>query len=104
MEDETAPNETQVVPSVEYCQVPLPVVPVMAIPLAAPVSTSPHEAEVRIVPTVVPLLVVSSSVPVSVTVVPLVRVGASLTEVTLIEAVAAWLEKALVPLPEPALA
>ncbi len=37
---ETAPKLAQVLPSVEYCQVPLPVTAVIAIPLRAPVSTS----------------------------------------------------------------
>src|SRR5262249_38626351 len=47
-------------------------------PLSAPVSTSAQFAEVRMLLTVVPLEVVSSLVPVNVTVAPLVRVGALL--------------------------
>ena len=97
MEAETAPKLVHVVPSVEYCQVPLPVVPVMAIPLAALVSTSAQPAEPRIVPTVVLPEVVSSSVPVRVTVAPLLMVGASLTLVTVRDAVADCPEKAVVP-------
>src|SRR5205814_1924919 len=84
----TAPKLAQVVPSVEYCQVPFPVLPVMASPLSAPVSTSAQLAPVKIVLAVVPLEVVFSSVPERVTVAPLVIVGASLTAVTAREAVA----------------
>ena len=74
----TEPKTFQVVPSVEYCQVPLPVLLVTAIPLSAPASTSAHDAEVRIELTVVPAEVVSSLVAVSVTVAPLLMVGALL--------------------------
>src|SRR5207237_9633331 len=75
-----------------YCQAPLPVLPVMAIPFKAPLSTSAQEAEVRIVLAVVPLDVVSSLVQSNLTFAPFLVVGASLTLVTVIEAVAVWLE------------
>src|SRR5947207_10270171 len=88
LEPDTLPNAAHVVPSVEYCHVPLPLLLVTAVPLTAPVSTSAHTALVRMLLTAVPLLVVSSSVLVSVTVPPFVIVGASFTEVTVIEAVA----------------
>ena len=60
----TAPNAFQVVPSVEYCHVPLPVLVVIASPLTAPVSTSARVLEVRIADASVPDDVVSSVVPV----------------------------------------
>ena len=100
----TPPKPAQVTPSVEYCQVPLPVLPVMAIPSSAPVSTSAQEAELRMEATVVLEDVVSSLVPLNVTVAPLLMVGASFTLVTVIEAVADWLEYAVVPPPAPGLA
>src|SRR5204863_442073 len=81
----TAPKLAQVVPSVEYCQVPFPVLPVMASPLSALVSTSAQLAPVKIVLAVVPLEVVFSSVPERVTVAPLVIVGASFTAVTVMD-------------------
>ena len=37
---ETEPKLNQVVPSVEYCQVPVPVDPVTAVPFNAPLSIS----------------------------------------------------------------
>ncbi len=89
---ETVPNPFHVVPSVEYCQVPLPTLLVIAIPFDGLVSTSAHVELVRIEVTVVPEDVVFSSVPVKVTEEALVIVGASLTEVTVIEAVAALVE------------
>ena len=89
---DTAPKPFQVTPSVEYCQVPLPLFEVIAMPFCAPLSTSAQVAPLRMVLTVVPDDVLSSSVAVSVTVAALVMVGASLTAVTDIEAVAAELE------------
>ena len=62
----TAPKLAQVLPSVEYCQVPLPVTAVIASPLTAPVSTSAQLAPVKIAEASVPEEVVSSLVPVSV--------------------------------------
>ena len=61
----TAPKLVQVVPSVEYCQVPLPVLAVMAKPLDGLVSTSAQVDDVRIALASVPLEVVSSLVPVN---------------------------------------
>ena len=75
----TAPKLAQVEPSVEYCQVPLPVTPVMASPLMAPVSTSAQLTPLRMAEASVPLEVASSVVEVSVWVAALVIVGASLT-------------------------
>jgi hypothetical protein len=49
---ETEPKFVHVVPLVEYCQIPVPVVPVTAIPDKAPASTSATEAPRRL-PTVV---------------------------------------------------
>jgi hypothetical protein len=69
----------------------------MASPEEAPLSASAYPAEVRIVETLVPDEVVASSVPVNVTVDPLVTVGASLTSLTAILAVAEPLENAEVP-------
>ena len=63
---ETEPKACQEVPSVEYCQVPLPVVAVMARPLSALVSTSARLAALRIVDAVVDEDVVFSSVVVRV--------------------------------------
>src|SRR5438132_244057 len=71
----------------------------MASPFKAPLSTSAQEAEVRIVLAVVPLEVVSSFVPVKVTVAPLLIVGASFTLVTVMFEVAAAVLKAVVPPP-----
>ena len=97
----TAPNAFQVVPSVEYCHVPFPVLEVIAIPLDGLVSTSAHEAEVKIDEAVVPAEVVFSFVPVKETVAALVMVGASLTAVTVIEATSvAVLNAVVVPLVE----
>ena len=93
----TPPNATQVNPSVEYCQVPLPVLPVMAIPFRAPLSTSAQLAPVRIVLARVPLEVVFSSVPLRVTVAPLLSVGASLTAVIAVDSVAVAAAIAVVP-------
>ena len=87
---DTAPNAFQVTPSVEYCQVPLPVWLVIAMPLSGPLSTSAQEADVRIALAVVPTEAVSSFVPASVTVAPLVMVGASLTGFTVIVTVATF--------------
>ena len=47
--EDTEPKGCQVMPSVEYCQAPLPVVAVMARPLRELVSTSDRLAAVRIV-------------------------------------------------------
>ena len=66
----TAPKPFQVVPSVEYCQAPLPVLLVTAIPLSALVSTSAQAAVVSNALTVVPAVVVFSLVAVRVTVAP----------------------------------
>ena len=77
------PKFCQVVPSVEYCQVPLPVFAVMAKPLSALVSTSAHVLEDSIELASVPLDVVSSLVAVNETEAALVIVGASLIELTL---------------------
>ena len=93
---ETAPKLAHVVLSVEYCHVPLPDLLVIAIPFTAPESTSAHEVDVRMDVTVVPLLVVSSFVPVNVTVAPLVIVGASFTLVTVMFDVAVAVLKAVV--------
>src|ERR1041385_7351366 len=89
---DTLPNEAQVVRLVEYCHVPFPLVLVIAMFGIARVSTSTHDALVAIEPAVVPLDVVSSLVAASVTVAPLEMVGASLTEVIVIDACAAWME------------
>ena len=96
LDAETAPKLCQVVPSVEYCQVPLPVVAVMAKPLTAPVSTSAQVELVRIALESVAEEVVSSVLDVRTTDAPLVIVGASLTLVTVIDAVAMLVEKAVV--------
>ena len=80
-----------------YCQVPLPLLPVIAMPFSAPVSTSAHAAPSRIVSTVVPAGVVSSFVVPSDTVAPSVIVGASLTAVTVIDAVSLAVLNAVVP-------
>ena len=66
-------------------------------PLAAAKSTSAWLAPVRIVLTRLPLLLVSSSVPASVTVAPLLRVGASLTAVTASDTLAELAENAVLP-------
>ena len=98
---DTEPKFAQVEPSVEYCHVPLPVVPVIARPFRALVSTSAQVTPVKIAEASVPLEVVFSLVAVRVCVAAFVTVGASLTAVTLMEAVALFVEKAVVP---PALA
>ena len=98
---ETAPKLVQVEPLVEYCQFPLPVVAEIAKPLSAPVSTSAHETPLRMAEASVPEEVASSVVEARLCVAPLLIVGASLTAVTLIEAVALLVENAVVP---PALA
>ena len=92
----TAPKLCQVAPSVEYCHVPLPVVAVMAKPFTAPVSISAHVELVKIVLESVAEEVVSSVLEVRTTDAPLVIVGASLTLVTVIDAVAILVEKAVV--------
>ncbi len=51
-----------------------------------------------------PLLAVASSVPAKVRLLPCVIVGASLTAAMLSDALAAWLEYAVVPPPTPGLA
>ena len=101
---ETAPTAFQVVPpSIEYCQVPVLLTrPVTAIPFTAPVSTSVTLPAIS-VETRSPLLVVWSSVIVVKLLAP-VSTGASFTLVTVIEAVADWLEYAVVPPPAPGLA
>jgi len=63
---ETLPKLAQVVPSVEYCQVPLPVTAVIASPLEGLESTSAQLEPVRIAEASVPEEVVSSFVPVRV--------------------------------------
>ena len=83
---------------------PLPIIPVMAIPFTAPRSTSAQEAVVRIELTVAEDDVVFSSVPANRNVAPFVIVGASLTSVTVIDAVADWLLYAAVPPPLPGFA
>ena len=75
---DTEPKLAQVIPSVEYRHVPLPLTAVTAMPFSAPLSTSAQPAPVRMVLTVVPDEAVSSSVPVRLTVAALVIVGASL--------------------------
>ena len=76
---------------------PLPVTAVTAMPFSAPLSTSAQLAPVRIALTVVPLEVVSSLVPVRLTLAPLVMVGASLIALTVKLAVSVALENALLP-------
>jgi hypothetical protein len=93
---ETVPKLVQVVPPTEYCQVPFPDLDVIAIPLNAPVSTSDQDADDRIDETRVPADVVSSLVPVKVTVVDVI-VGASFTSLTAKLAVAELELKAVVP-------
>ena len=61
-------------------------------------------APLRMADTAVPDAVVSSSVPASATVAPLLRVGASLPALTTSEAPAACDEKAVLPPPAPGLA
>ncbi len=82
MVPETAPKLAQVLPSVEYCQVPLPVTAVIAIPLRAGVDVrsagSGEDGRSECADEFV-----SSLVPVSVKLCPLVIVGASLTLVRL---------------------
>ena len=51
--EDTEPKACQVVPSVEYCQVPFPVLAVMARPLRSLVSSSDRLAPVSIVDTAV---------------------------------------------------
>ena len=89
---DTAPKPFQVTPSVEYCQVPRPLALTTAMPLNAPVSTSAHAAAPEIALTAVPDEGVSSSVAVRVRLAMLVMVGASLTALTVSDALAAWLE------------
>ena len=89
---DTAPKPFQVMPSVEYCQAPLPLMPVTAMPLIAPLSASAQLAAPRIALTALPGEVMFSSVPLKVTTLALVMVGASLTAVTASDAVAVWLE------------
>ena len=60
--EDTEPKACQVVPSVEYCQVPLPVVAVMARALRALVSTSTQLAAVKSVDAAIAGEVVSSLV------------------------------------------
>src|SRR5690606_23035056 len=86
----------QVVPLVEYCQAPFPEDrPVMAMPLAAPESTSltgrDSSAETWVL-----LLLTASSLMVVRLLAPL-RTGASLMAVTVRLAVPPLLEKAVVP-------
>jgi hypothetical protein len=73
---ETKPIPSQYAPSIEYCQVPLPVVAVTAIPLAAPTSASAQPLEVKIELTDSAEDGASSLVPDSVTVLLAVIVGA----------------------------
>ncbi len=70
---------------------------VIAIPPTAPASTSAQVAPVRMAEASVAEELVSSLVPVSVKLCPLVIVGASLTLVTVIWAEALFVEKAVVP-------
>ena len=93
---ETAPKAAQVVPSVEYCHVPLPTLLVIAIPLKALVSTSAQVALARMELAVVPVEVVSSFVEVRV-IVPVLIVGASLTLLTVMLDVAVAVLNAVVP-------
>ena len=95
--DDTAPKFVQVVPSVEYCQVPLPVTEVIAKPLDGLVSTSAQVEPLRIAEASVPEEVVFSFVVAKVWVYALVIVGASLTLETTICAVAEFVENAVVP-------
>ena len=90
--DVTAPKLAQEVPSVEYCQIPLPVLAVIAKPLDGLVSTSLQLVEVRIELANIPGEGVSSFVVVIEADAPLVIVGASLILVTMIEAVATLVE------------
>src|SRR5262245_29123295 len=83
-DEDTAPTLAQVVPSVEYCQVPFPLFAVIAIPFSGLASTSAQDTVVNIELAVIADEVVSSLVPVNVTVAPLVIVGESLTELTVI--------------------
>ena len=93
----TVPTPVQVVPpSVEYCQVPVPLVnPVTAIPLTAPLSTSVTFPEIS-VETRSPLFVVWSSLMVVKLLAP-DRTGASLTAVTVRLAVAVAVLKGVAP-------
>ena len=101
----TAPTLAQVVPlSSEYCQVPLPVVteaPVTAIPSTAPASTSVMRsppALAMISATVLPVLVVWSSVMAVSVISPLLSsTGASFTGVTVRLAVSVAVLKAVLP-------
>jgi hypothetical protein len=68
------------------------------------VSTSAQPAAASRLLTTVPLLAVASSVPAKVRLLPCVIVGASLTAAMLSDALAAWLEYAVVPPPTPGLA
>ena len=89
---DTAPKPFQVMPSVEYCQAPLPLTLVTAMPFCAPLSASAQLTEPRSALTAVPDEVVFSSVAVKVTLAALVMVGASLTALTASVALAAWVE------------
>ena len=89
---DTAPKPFQVTPSIEYCQLPLPVTPVTAMPLIAPLSASAQLTEPRSALTALPDEMVFSSVPFKVTTLALVMVGASLTAVTVRDVPAVWLE------------
>jgi hypothetical protein len=94
----TVPTASQLLPLlIEYCHVPLPLVSdVMAIPSTAPLSTSVMRsppAEAMMLATVCPALLTSSSVIVVRVMSPVLSsTGASLTLVTVIEAVARLLE------------
>ena len=94
---DSAPKLFQLTPSVEYCQVPLPVTQVTAIPFCAPLSTSAQLAAVRIALIAVADEVLFSSVALRAMVEPLLNVGASLTALTVIEALSVAAEKAVLP-------
>ena len=79
---DTVPRPFHVVPSVEYCQVPFPVLPVTATPrAAAPLSTSVSVNDPRTTDTATPAVVVSSVTGVIVCGPPL-NTGASFTALT----------------------
>ena len=104
--DETPVMSTHVVPSVEYCHVPLPLAAKTASPCNAPVSTSAYPSETlpSKAETVVELDGVSSFVDGKLTLTPLLIVGASLREVTTIWLLAICDENAVVLPPTPGLA
>ena len=94
----TEPTFVQLPKSVEYCQVPLPVLPVTTMPLGAPVSTSFQPRALITPKTPNPAVGPSSGYrPPIPTVAPSVIVGASFTAVTVIDAVSVAVLKAVLP-------